>query len=172
MTQALAAYESLTEAGIKSALIEARGDLFIASQLLGITVLRLDRALQIAPALQTVYHQALETASNPDYERATSAQFESAVKKRLSAYRVVGLDALHDLAAMPIDENSAQNQVKLAAAARLAGSVEAGGFDGELAEALRELNMDYHQHSQRIRVVRETKTAIEITPHEREVDSQ
>lgn len=82
-------------------------------------------------------------------------------------YRVVGLDALHDLATMPVDTNSAQNQVKLAAAARLAGETGGGGFGGDLAETLRTLNDEYLQQAPRLRIVRQTLT-VEVSPAERE----
>lgn len=78
---------------------------------------------------------------------------------------MVGLDALHDLAAMPIDENSAQNQVKLAAAARLAGGLEGGGVGSEMGEAFRELNQLYQQNAPRLRVIRE-RTTVEMMPAE------
>lgn len=93
----------------------------------------------------------------------SDADLHSAIEKRVSLYRVTGLDALHDLAAMPIDANSAQNQVKLAAAARLAGGLEGGGSGGEMAETFRELQQLYQQHAPRLRVIRE-RTTVEISP--------
>lgn len=159
------AYMNLTEENAKAAIIEARGDIFIASQLLGVTAIRLDRAIQVSPVLQ----QCITTAHTAPAGMSIE-MLHAAVERRLSLYRVAGLDALHDLATMPIDENSAQNQVKLAAAARLAGTVEAGGGSDGLAETLRELNQAYQQEAPRLRVIRE-RTTIETIPSERVIDA-
>lgn len=154
-------YLTVTEASMKEALIEARGDVFIASQLLGVTAIRLDRAIQVSASLQA----CLETvkASTPG---VSLEAIHAGIERRVSMYRVAGLDALHDLATMPIDVNSAQNQVKLAAAARLAGETASAGGGGELVETLRELNAQYQSEAPRLRVTRERLT-IETLPQER-----
>lgn len=155
------AYLTVTEKSMQAALIEARGDIFIASQLLGITALRLNRAIQVSPLLQATLDASSSAGSGLSKEALNAA-----IESRLAIYRVAGLDALHDLATMPIDVNSAQNQVKLAAAARLAGTPEAGGAGGEVADALRSLNTLYHEHAPRLRVVRERLT-VEVSPGEK-----
>ena len=159
-------YENLTEASIKNALIESRGDIFITAALLHVTSIRIHRAIAVSPDLQT----ALEVSkdSGPGVPLET---IHKAIEARLTIYRAVGLDALHDLATMPIDENSAQNQVKLAAAARLAGSVEGQAGGNELADTLRELNKSYQENAPRLRVIRE-KITVETLPPERVVNPQ
>ena len=160
-------YVTFTEASAKDALIEARGDIFVASQLLGITAIRLNRSIQIS----TVLRSTLDTLQAVG-KGVTDLELHRAIEDRVALYKVSGLDALHDLATMPIDENSAQNQVKLAAAARLAGGLEPGGFGGEMAETLRELQSLYQQIAPRLRVIRE-RTTVEIsTPNERLVSDQ
>lgn len=157
-----AAYTTITEDSIKEALIEARGDIFVASQLLQVTAIRVNRAISVSQVLQETMAGVKESGKG-----ATEAQIHEAIAHRLAIYRVVGLDALHDLATMPIDANSAQNQVKLAAAARLAGTVEPGSGI-ETGDILRELNQAYQQNAPRLRVIRE-KTTIETIPAERTV---
>ena len=147
---------------MQTALVEARGDIFVASQLLGITALRLNRAIQVSSLLQATVDAIATTHKGIGPEALNDA-----IEQRLKIYRVVGLDALHDLAAMPLDANSAQNQVKLAAAARLAGEAGGGASGGEMGEALRELNQLYHEHAPRLRVVRERVT-VEVSPHSSE----
>lgn len=155
-------YLNLTEDSAKDALIEARGDIFVASQLLGITVTRLHRAIRSSPALQATVDAAPALSVGIPAEKVRAA-----IEERVQLYRVSGLDALHDLATMPIDQNSAQNQVKLAAAARLAGAVDAmGGNDS--SDILRELRDSYEKSAPRLRVVRE-KITIERLPPERVV---
>lgn len=150
-------YLQLTEDGIKQALIEARGDVFVASQLLRVTAIRIDRAITVSEVLQETLAGIRKAGKGVPIE-----QIHEAVEKRLSLYRVAGLDALHDLATMPINENSAQNQVKLAAAARLAGETASAG-GGDLADTLRQLNDAYQKEAPRLRIVRE-RTTIETIP--------
>lgn len=157
-------YLTVTENSIKEALIEARGDIFIASQLLRVTAIRLDRAIQVSPLLQ----HCIATVKEHGKSGVSVETIHAAVERRLSLYRVAGLDALHDLATMPIDVNSAQNQVKLAAAARLAGAVESVGGSG-IEDTLRELNQKYQQEAPRLRIVRE-RTTIETMPPERVIE--
>lgn len=157
-------YEALTEAGIKAALIEARGDIFVASQILDVTAVRLYRAIQVSPVLQATLRTLQDSPKGLSVEA-----LHAAVEERIVLYRVAGLDALHDLATMPIDQNSAQNQVKLAAAARLAGTVEGSTGGSDLAETLRELNKSYAENAPRLRVIRE-KTTVEMLPPERVVN--
>lgn len=154
-------YLTVTEASMKGALIEARGDIFVASQLLGVTVMRLQRAIQVSGVLQATEKELSELSKAFSLEAINRA-----IEQRLALYRGVGLDALHDLATMPIDVNSAQNQVKLAAAARLAGETASAGGGGELVETLRELNAQYQSEAPRLRVTRERLT-IETLPQER-----
>lgn len=159
-------YLNLTEENAKAALIEARGDIFIASQLLYIPLLRLTRAIEASPILQATRSAIADLPKH----NLSHEEIHQAVEQRVSLYRVVGLDALHDLATMPIDENSAQNQVKLAAAARLAGTTESSGA-GDLADTLRQLNDAYQQNAPRLRVIRE-RTTIETLPAERVIDQE
>jgi len=156
---------SLSEDNMKQALIEARGDIFVASQILGITALRLSRAIQVSPVLQATLEETSRGAVDLPVEAISRA-----VEARIALYRVTGLDALHDLAAMPVSDNSAQNQVKLGAAARLAGSTETHA-GGEIEETLRALNESYHQNAPRIRIVRERLT-MEVGPGEREIQGE
>lgn len=162
----VAAYLTLTEDSMKRAIIESRGDIFVASQLLQVTALRLNRAIQQSPVL----FASLEVSKQPHAGEGTSKQIEQAISERVGLYRVVGLDALHDLAAMPIDANSAQNQVKFAAAARLVEGIGSQSFSGEMEGLFREMRESYQTEAPRLRVVRERLT-IETVP-ERLVSEQ
>lgn len=155
-----------TEESAKNALVEARGDLFVAAELIGITSMRLYKAIQQSTTLQEAFATARKAPKGVPIEA-----IREAVDERIALYRADGLDALHELATMPLDANSAQNQVKLAAAARLVGETASGGGGGELADALRELNQQYQQNAPRLRVIRERVT-LETIPGERVVDEQ
>lgn len=151
---------------MKHALIEARGDLFVAAQLLRVPALRLNRAIAVSPVLAAALEATKAAGSG-----VTAKQIEAAIAERVGLYRVAGLDALHDLATMPIDENSAQNQVKLAAAARLVGEGMTAGSSGDLENIFRELRDTYQTEAPRLRVIRE-RTTIEQMPPERVVSEQ
>ena len=146
----------LTEDSIKEALILARGDLFTASQHLGhVSVVRLDRAIRVSEELQRLFLALREIRATPEYEKLSQDQVMLDISRRLTLYRSDGLDSLHELATMPIGDNSAMAQVKLAAAARLAGGVESDQGGSDVAQTLALLNQAYHEHAPRIKSVRE-----------------
>lgn len=160
---------SFNEASIEKALIDAQGDLFVASQMLGhVTVLKLDRAIRSSQRLQAVFLTIKEVKALPEYDRASQERLELEIARRMTFYRADGLEALHELATMPVGENSAMAQVKLAAAARLSGAMERE-TSSELEDTLRELNEQYHLHAPRIKITRQT--SIEIGPQERTIDA-
>jgi hypothetical protein len=149
---------TLTESNIQAALIEARGDIFVASQMLAITAIRLDRAISVSSTLQATQSIFLDLKTDPKFDQRSSEQLSQAVRKRLSIYAIDGLDALHDIATMPIGENPALVASKLGAATRLAGGLSEGVGGSEASDILRELNIAYHNSAPKIRLVRETLT--------------
>jgi hypothetical protein len=160
---------TLTESNIQTALIEARGDIFVASQMLAITAIRLDRAISVSSTLQATQSIFLDLKTDPKFDQRSSEQLSQAVRKRLSIYAIDGLDALHDIATMPISENPAQNHEKFLSAARLAGGLEAGVGGSETSDILRELNAAYHASAPKIRIVRQTMTTVEMGPDEKDI---
>lgn len=87
--------------------------------------------------------------------------------QRMAEYKIDALDAIHDLAMMTInDANSAQNQVKLAAAKVLAfpdgvpGTTQENGIE----VMLKSLNDKYHKDAPRIKSVRERVVTFETEP--------
>jgi hypothetical protein len=91
-------------------------------------------------------------------ESGIEAKLEDAILQRMRLYQSDALDALHDLAMMPISENSMQNQVKLAAAWKLAGPLfapDAPSGRSDLDKTLREMNELYHKTAPRIKSIRE-----------------
>src|SRR3990167_1899159 len=76
------AYLTVNEDGMKAALIEARGDIFVASQLLGITALRLNRAIQLSGVLQTT----LDTTATA-HKGLSKEALSEAIDQRLGLYR-------------------------------------------------------------------------------------
>jgi stress response protein YsnF len=150
---------SWNEDNIEKALMDAQGDLFIAAQLLGhVTALKLDRAIRCSARLQQVFLTIKQVKALPEYDRLSQEALEQEVARRMTVYRSDALDSIHSLATMPIGENSAMAQVKLAAAVRLAGGTVVRESGSDLESTLRELNELYTREAPRIKVTREKMT--------------
>jgi hypothetical protein len=85
-------------------------------------------------------------------------QFADVIDERKKLYACAGLDALRDLACMPIADNSMQNQVKYLAAKALVVYADAGGAVGAapMDDLLAAMRKSFNDHAPRIRVTRET----------------
>jgi hypothetical protein len=155
----------MTETLIEQALKDSHGDLFIAASALGhVSTYTLDRMIRSSAHLQNVFTAIREVKASEVYDRMSREQVEQSVVRRLTLYRSDALTAIHDLAMMEVSPNPMQNQVKLAAAQRLAGSPEvASGSD--FAQTLAALNEDYHRHAPRIKSVRERVIEFEQPEH-------
>lgn len=161
---------AFNEASIEQALLDAHGDLFIASQLLGhVTVLKLDRAIRASDRLQNVFLEIKAVVALPEYDRLSQAQLEKEIARRMTMYRTDALESLHQLATMDTTDNSAMAQVKLAAAARLSGPLGDTAGASDIERTLRELNEQYHLHAPRIKV---TRTTIEVGGGERVIEGE
>lgn len=161
---------AFNEASIEQALLDAHGDLFIASQLLGhVTVLKLDRAIRASDRLQNVFLEIKAVVALPEYDRLSQAQLEKEIARRMTMYRTDALESLHQLATMDTTDNSAMAQVKLAAAARLSGPLGDTAGSSDIERTLRELNEQYHLHAPRIKV---TRTTIEVSGGERVIEGE
>lgn len=158
------ALPALTETRIRDVLIASRGDLFVASQQLGMTALKLDRAIRASEELQDVFAAIKQTKALESYSRLSQEQVEADVTARLAFYRADALDALHDLATMRHDGNAGLAQVKLLAAQRLSGPVDGLGGGGDLEQTLRHLNSEYEKTAPRIREIRQTVVTLETEP--------
>lgn len=161
MSEELPTVPAFNEANIEKCLLEAQGDLFITSQMLGhVTVAKLLNSIRAVPRLQATFLTIQKVKALPEFDRISQEQLEVEVQRRMTLYRADALDSLHELAMMPIDPNSAMMQVKLSAAARLAAGVNERESSSELETTLRELNDDFHKNARTVKVMRET---IEIT---------
>jgi hypothetical protein len=161
---------AFNEDNIKHALLKAQGDLFIAADLMGhVTVTKLNRAIRASEHLQRVYLAIEQVKALPEYDAMSTEALEAEIARRLTFYRADALEAMHEMATMKAYD-AGEYQVKLAAAARLAGGMQADRTGtSELADTLRALNDKYHQEAPRIKAIRTTTTEI-VVADEREVD--
>jgi hypothetical protein len=91
-------------------------------------------------------------------QRQINEKFERVLAAKVKLYEGDSLDALHDLAMMPITENTQNNQIKYLAACRLAGEKIAPGGPAQnaaLQDIMRELNNNYQKTAPRIKAMRE-----------------
>lgn len=146
----------ISETYIREALLDSRGDIFRAACTLACTAQELDRYIRASAELQN-FAAAIETVKvDPAYAHMSTEQFENALTDLTRAYRVVGLEELHELATMDHGGSAAMAKVKLQAAISLHGGQQQTGGDREVESALSELNQLYHQNAPRIREIRQT----------------
>ena len=103
--------------------------------------------------------------SDKKLDREADSNFEKLVLKRMELYRCDALDALHDLAMMPVSDNSSMNNIKFLACCCLAGAPresDAGGAD--IHHVLQNLNDSYHSAAKRIKSIRERTITFEDSP--------
>lgn len=158
----------ISEDSIKTALTEAKGDIFLAACALDCTARELDLYIRRSAELQTFASTVEQVKTDAAYSRMSVEQFENQVENLRRAYRVDGINEVHKLATMDYGDSAALAKVKLDAALALsAGPTRAGG--GSDAEAaLVELNHLYHQNAPRIKEIRQTVITLrderEVTP--------
>lgn len=146
----------ISEQSIKTALTEAKGDIFLAACALDCTPRELDIFIRRSAALQA-FASAIETVKvDPAYSRMSAEQFENQVADLMRAFRVDGINEVHKLATMEFGDSAALAKVKLDAALALTGNTSARAGNSETENALAELNALYHANAPRIKEIRQT----------------
>ena len=158
----------ISEQSIKTALTEAKGDIFLAACALDCTPRELDLFIRRSAALQA-FAGAIETVKvDPAYSRMSAEQFENQVADLMRAFRVDGINEVHKLATMEFGDSAALAKVKLDAALALTGKTGASAGNSETENALAELNALYHANAPRIKEIRQTVITLrddrEVTP--------
>jgi hypothetical protein len=151
----------ISEQSIKEALTEAKGDIFLASATLDCTAQELDRYIRASAELQAFAAAIEKVKIDPAYSRMSAEQFENEIADLTRAFKVVGLEELHELATMDHGDSAAMAKVKLHAAIALRGGHQQVGGDREIEHALSELNQLYHQNAPRIKEIRQTVIKLE-----------
>ena len=160
----------ISEVTITTALMTARGDIFVAASYLGCTARELDGYIRASDNMQ-VFCMAIGTVkTNPDYKRLSDEQFSDELERLTKGYRLEALDVIHELAteATVADDrilpdgqivpgakmSAAEKEVKLKAAIALRGAPEAKAGVNDQSQVLAELNELYQQNAPRIKSVR------------------
>ncbi|MDF3091490.1 hypothetical protein [Burkholderia semiarida] len=151
----------ISEESIKTALTEAKGDIFLSASTLDCTAQELDRYIRASAELQQFAATIEKVKIDPAYSRMSIEQFENRLADLSLAYKVVGIEELHNLATMSHKDSAAMAKVKLQAAIALRGGHQQVVGDRELDQALSELNQLYHQNAPRIKEIRQTVVKLE-----------
>lgn len=150
----------ISEDSITEALLQARGDLFVAASILGVTGRELDSYIRASEPVQA-FAAAIDTVKRDvEYEKLSASQFAEELDRLTRGYKLEALDIIHEIALLPAN-TAAMAEVKLKAAVELRGSQTTQVTGGNQAGILQELNLEYQQSAQRIKSVR----AVQIEYH-------
>jgi len=158
----------ISEQSIKTALTEAKGDIFLAACALDCTPRELDIFIRRSAALQAFAAAVEQVKIDPAYSRMSAEQFENQIADLTRAFKVDGLNEIHKLATMEFGDSAALAKVKLDAAIALKGTAGHTVGNSEAENALAELNALYHANAPRIKEIRQTVITLrddrEVTP--------
>lgn len=146
----------ISESSIKSALTEAKGDLFLAACALSCTARELDQYIRRSATLQAFAGAVEQVKIDPAYSRLSTEQFENQVADLARSFRVDGIKEVHKLATMEFGDSAALAKVKLDAALALSAGARSHAGNSETETALAELNALYHANAPRIKEIRQT----------------
>lgn len=146
----------ISEASIKSALVEAKGDIFLAACALDCSAHELDRYIRRSKELQNFTVAIEQIKVDAAYASMSAQQFEAQLDDMTRALRVEGLNEIHKLATMEFGDSAALAKVKLDAAIALRGGNSSARGNSESENTLAELNQLYHANAPRIREIRQT----------------
>jgi hypothetical protein len=146
----------ISEQSIKTALTEAKGDVFLAACALDCTARELDLYIRRSADLQAFAGAIEQVKVDPAYSRMSTEQFENQVENLRRAFRVDGINEVHKLATMEFGDSAALAKVKLDAALALSSGPPRAGTGSDTEMALAELNQLYHANAPRIKEIRQT----------------
>jgi len=164
-------HEQALPENIREALDASGWDLTLASRVLNMSVAKLDDALRQVKIIPRALKELKRLPRlSKEYARLSMEQVEQDILRRNVMYRSDSLDAIHELAMMPLSDQSGLMQVKLAAASRLYQETGDHTVGSEIDVTLRALNDAYHQNAPRIKSIRER--TIEFEPEPKLVSDQ
>lgn len=145
---------------IRGAMKATGGNVALAAELLSTSVSRLDTAIRF----HKLYQEFKQYEPEKRYLTMAAKQVAEEMEVKRVLFRYEALQSLHQLATMPLSDNSAQLQVKLLAATRLYSETGDASIGSEVDQTLRRLNEDYHQAAPRIKSIRERIVEFEDQP--------
>jgi hypothetical protein len=152
--------DGLNEQIVKDVLVEMRGDLIRASEKMCVRPSKLVQWIKSVPSVSALWMEMEKVKSAPEFDRVSQAQFEEEIKVRTSAYKLEGLEVIHELATTDHKEVASMAEVRLKAAIQLRGAGENVSIGGDTV--LHELNALYHRAAPRIRSMRAVQIDFDV----------
>ena len=162
MRQALRALE-VNEAEIRARLGEARGDIFLAASMMGISPTELNAYIRASESLQAAALAIDGVKEDPNWRRMSHHQFADRLAQLSMEYRVHGLEVIKEISDVTgWEEDARMARVKLKAAELLRGVEFHVDHNGGSDSVLRELDEAYRAHAPVVSRIRETVREIEF----------
>jgi hypothetical protein len=149
-----------SEENIRRALVEAKGDLFVAACVIEVPVWMLERMIRSSEALQAFVQTIERIKVDPDFDRWSTEQFTAELHRLTTQFALDGLLVIHKIATDPVD-SAADREVQLKAAMALRNASPHAHGGGGVDALLHELNLEYQRAAPRIREIRTTTVVLE-----------
>lgn len=153
----------ISEDTIATVLTANKGDLIMTAEDLGMVPSKLVRYIRAVPKLAATYAAIDEAMKGDDLDAKSAAAISRAIQERTAAYRLDGLEVVHELAMAP-HRNAAEAEVRLKAAIELRGKADSGAVAGNAV--LAELNDLYQKSAPRIKTLRAVQIEFELPSDE------
>ena len=108
--------------------------------------------IRSVPSISSLFSEMEALKADAAFEAATQQQFEAEIRNRLQAYRLDGIEVLHELATRDDEGVSSMAEVRLKAAIELAGASQPQ--NSMVGNVLAELNELYRTNAPRIKSMR------------------
>jgi len=157
------------------ALRETRGNVALAARALNIEVSKLDHEISMSKKLRDYFiklHQKKAHADVKTYRNRSLEEILEDIERRRIVYRSESLDAIREIATMPLTDNSAMMQVKLLAAVRLYNETGDKGAQSTIGDTLQALNNEFHATAKRITSIRETTREVSFEEQPRVIEAE
>ena len=151
-----------SEETVREVLLKHKGDLMKSSSDLACRPSTLVRWIKSVPSVAALWETMETVKADPAFEKASQSQFADEIRSRAMAYRLDGLEVIHELATTDHDGNASMAEVRLKAAIQLQGVGEIGS--SSTSSVLAELNALYHEHAPRIRSMRAVQIEFDVGP--------
>lgn len=152
----------LSEDLVCDVLMTCKGDLIQSAGRLAIRPSTLVRWIKSVPSVAGLWAAMEKVKTDPSFDQASQKQFEDEIRSRVAAYRLDGLEVIHELATQDHGTNAMLADVRLKAAIQLRGTAEVSPSGA--GDVLSELNALYHLHAPRIKSMRAVQIEFDTGP--------
>jgi hypothetical protein len=145
---------------VRDVLLRNLGDLIQSAGTLGVRPSTLVRWVRSVPSVAALWAEMQAVKADPAFETASHQQIADEIRSRAAAYRLDGLEVIHELATTDHEGVASMAEVRLKAAIQLRGAEEMVSTSSSAVMA--ELNALYHERAPRIRSMRAVQIEFEV----------